>query len=93
MLVDDFALTFLANGYTTIVLQYALTDGVVVWRAWVICRDDHRKLLTAPTAMFILTIRALPSPLTNYIPRVILHSSHRRGNYRRQSVYNIPPCV
>ena len=36
--------------------QFVLTDGVVVWRAWVICRDEYRKLLTAPIVMLVLTM-------------------------------------
>ncbi|KAH9025928.1 hypothetical protein EDB84DRAFT_1273296 [Lactarius hengduanensis] len=35
---------------------YSLTDGVVVWRAWIICRDESRKLLRAPIVMLVLTM-------------------------------------
>ncbi|KAH8980070.1 hypothetical protein EDB92DRAFT_307367 [Lactarius akahatsu] len=38
------------------VINYALTDGVVVWRAWIICRDESRKLLIAPIVMLMLTM-------------------------------------
>ncbi|KAH9027371.1 hypothetical protein EDB85DRAFT_111259 [Lactarius pseudohatsudake] len=37
-------------------INYALTDGVVVWRAWVICRDEYRKLLRALIVMLVLTM-------------------------------------
>ncbi|KAI9456051.1 hypothetical protein BJY52DRAFT_1151321 [Lactarius psammicola] len=37
-------------------INYALTDGVVVWRAWIICRDESRKLLMAPIGMLVLTM-------------------------------------
>ncbi|KAH9052658.1 hypothetical protein EDB87DRAFT_1816244 [Lactarius vividus] len=37
-------------------INYSLTDGVVVWRAWIICRDESRKLLRAPIVMLVLTI-------------------------------------
>ncbi|KAI0258320.1 hypothetical protein BC834DRAFT_835840 [Gloeopeniophorella convolvens] len=30
-----------------VLVNYVLTDGVVVWRAWVLCNDDNRKLLVA----------------------------------------------
>ncbi|KAH9015144.1 hypothetical protein EDB83DRAFT_2520625 [Lactarius deliciosus] len=53
------ALLVLFNSLTAI--SYALTDGVVVWRAWVICRDECRKLLTAPIVMLILTMRTSSS--------------------------------
>ncbi|KAH9058881.1 hypothetical protein EDB83DRAFT_1008437 [Lactarius deliciosus] len=36
-------------------INYVLTDGVVVWRAWIICRDESRKLLRAPIVMLVLT--------------------------------------
>ncbi|KAH9025926.1 hypothetical protein EDB84DRAFT_1503464 [Lactarius hengduanensis] len=48
------SLLVLFNSLTAI--SYALTDGVVVWRAWVICRDEYRNLLTAPIVMLILTM-------------------------------------
>ncbi|KAI9456054.1 hypothetical protein BJY52DRAFT_609374 [Lactarius psammicola] len=37
-------------------INYSLTDGVVVWRAWVICRDECKKLLAAPIVMLVLTM-------------------------------------
>ncbi|KAI0295056.1 hypothetical protein B0F90DRAFT_1753383, partial [Multifurca ochricompacta] len=39
-----------------VVLNYVLTDGVVIWRAWVICRDEGKKLLVAAIVMFVLTM-------------------------------------
>ncbi|KAH9168528.1 hypothetical protein EDB89DRAFT_2202879 [Lactarius sanguifluus] len=53
------ALLVLFNSLTAI--SYALTDGVVVWRAWIICRDECRKLLRAPIVMLILTMRTSSS--------------------------------
>ncbi|KAI9456049.1 hypothetical protein BJY52DRAFT_608911 [Lactarius psammicola] len=38
------------------VINYALTDGVLVWRAWIICRDESRKLLTTLIGMLVLTM-------------------------------------
>ncbi|KAI9430480.1 hypothetical protein H4582DRAFT_2103756 [Lactarius indigo] len=48
------SLLVLFNSLTAI--SYALTDGVVVWRAWIICRDECGKLLTAPIVMLVLTM-------------------------------------
>ncbi|KAL0566707.1 hypothetical protein V5O48_015295, partial [Marasmius crinis-equi] len=31
-----------------ILINYALTDAVVLWRAWVLCSTDYRKLLYVP---------------------------------------------
>ena len=33
-----------------------LTDGVVVWRAWVLCRDGYSKSLIIPLMLLCLTI-------------------------------------
>ncbi|KAI9430481.1 hypothetical protein H4582DRAFT_1446335 [Lactarius indigo] len=45
---------FLFNALVPI--NNALIDGVVVWRAWVICRDECRKLLRAPIVTLVLAI-------------------------------------
>ncbi|KAH8980065.1 hypothetical protein EDB92DRAFT_1805959 [Lactarius akahatsu] len=37
-------------------INYSLTDGVVVWRAWIICRDESKKLLRVPIVMLVLTM-------------------------------------
>jgi len=37
-------------------MLYVLADGVVVWRAWKICRDEYRKLLIAPMVMLVLSM-------------------------------------
>ncbi|KAI9433157.1 hypothetical protein H4582DRAFT_1008422 [Lactarius indigo] len=44
-------------------INYALTDGVVVWRAWIICRDEYRKLLRAPIVMLVLTMFGVASTI------------------------------
>ncbi|KAJ7187864.1 hypothetical protein C8R46DRAFT_1171180 [Mycena filopes] len=36
-------------------LNYVLSDGIVVWRAWIICRRDHRKYLWITIFFLILT--------------------------------------
>ncbi len=51
-------LALIASGLT--IPQYVLTDGVVVWRAWVICRDESKKLLMAAIVMLILSMRTSP---------------------------------
>ncbi|PBL02981.1 hypothetical protein ARMGADRAFT_1024102 [Armillaria gallica] len=38
-----------------VLLNYVLTDGVVVWRAWVICRNEYRKSLILPLVFLCLT--------------------------------------
>ncbi|THU96103.1 hypothetical protein K435DRAFT_665107 [Dendrothele bispora CBS 962.96] len=37
--------TFLPMWSAIVLLNYVLTDGVVVWRAWVLCQDQSRKAL------------------------------------------------
>lgn len=36
-------------------LQYGITDGVVVWRAWVLCKDVSKKLLYGVVTLLGLT--------------------------------------
>ncbi|PAV21538.1 hypothetical protein PNOK_0149500 [Pyrrhoderma noxium] len=50
-----FSLFPLLNAIITI--NYFLSDGVVVWRAWVICRDSRVKMLTLPI-FFLLCLFA-----------------------------------
>ncbi|KAK0444380.1 hypothetical protein EV421DRAFT_2018673, partial [Armillaria borealis] len=39
-----------------VLLNYVLTDGVVVWRAWVICQDGYRRSLILPLGFLCLTL-------------------------------------
>ncbi|KAK0465917.1 uncharacterized protein EV420DRAFT_1508783 [Desarmillaria tabescens] len=39
-----------------VLLNYVLTDGIVVWRAWVICRDWYSKILILPLVFLCLTL-------------------------------------
>ncbi|TCD60802.1 hypothetical protein EIP91_009502 [Steccherinum ochraceum] len=50
-------------------INYVLTDGVVVWRAWVLCRDDSPRLLGA--CLFFLSL-ASTSVLTTIGVRIAL---------------------
>ncbi|KAK0491421.1 hypothetical protein IW261DRAFT_1437574 [Armillaria novae-zelandiae] len=38
-----------------VLLNYVLTDGVVVWRAWVLCHDEYSKSLILPLVFLCLT--------------------------------------
>ncbi|KAK0491422.1 hypothetical protein IW261DRAFT_1413728 [Armillaria novae-zelandiae] len=39
-----------------VLLNYVLTDGVVVWRAWVLCQDGYSKSLIIPLMFLCLTL-------------------------------------
>ncbi|KAJ7217756.1 hypothetical protein GGX14DRAFT_597785 [Mycena pura] len=45
-----------------VLINYCLSDGVVVWRAWVICLHDHRKYLWI--TVFFLAVTAITVALT-----------------------------
>ncbi|KAJ7723557.1 hypothetical protein B0H16DRAFT_339457 [Mycena metata] len=59
-------------------LNYVLSDGIVVWRAWIICRRDHRKYLWTTIVFLVLTaltvfltilfrlIGMIQSPIVNF---------------------------
>ncbi|KAK0461718.1 uncharacterized protein EV420DRAFT_1526815 [Desarmillaria tabescens] len=58
--LDDIASTYsvqqgmLMNAL--VLLNYVLTDGVVVWRAWVLCQDGYSKSLILPMVFLCLTL-------------------------------------
>ncbi len=37
--------------------QYVFADGVVVWRAWALCRQEYGKFLIVPIFFLVLTLR------------------------------------
>ncbi|THU96904.1 hypothetical protein K435DRAFT_890726 [Dendrothele bispora CBS 962.96] len=45
--------TFLPMWSAIVLLNYVLTDGVVVWRAWVLCQDQSRKALWFAIFFFV----------------------------------------
>ncbi|KAE9390780.1 hypothetical protein BT96DRAFT_832962, partial [Gymnopus androsaceus JB14] len=63
---------------------YILTDGVVVWRAWVICAADGRKALTMCLSMLSLATseqeKYLPLFPTNFLLRSLRHRHHRHSH-------------
>ncbi|THU80032.1 hypothetical protein K435DRAFT_768381 [Dendrothele bispora CBS 962.96] len=54
-------------------VNYVLTDGVVVWRAWVLCHDENRKALFVP--MFLLCCTGATTFATIGI-RITLSAAH-----------------
>ncbi|PBL02983.1 hypothetical protein ARMGADRAFT_1058229 [Armillaria gallica] len=42
-----------------VLLNYVLTDGVVVWRAWVLCQDGYSKSLIIPLMFLCLTLLSI----------------------------------
>ena len=46
---------FVRGTYAKYCLQYVLTDGVVIWRAWVLCFDDYPKTLILNCCLLGLT--------------------------------------
>ncbi|KAK0230367.1 hypothetical protein IW262DRAFT_397172 [Armillaria fumosa] len=71
-----------------VLVNYVLTDGVVVWRAWVICRVDYSKSLILPLVFLCLTflsvlttigLRVAITILVNTQHVVIPHKGIDRG--------------
>ncbi|KAH9052661.1 hypothetical protein EDB87DRAFT_1570159, partial [Lactarius vividus] len=76
----------------------ALTDGVVVWRAWVICHESHdirvdecRKLLAAPIVMLGLMTRTSSSSFTISSPMSGLLASRSHSNHWCQNIHKHRP--
>ncbi|KAL5525814.1 hypothetical protein ACEPAG_7151 [Sanghuangporus baumii] len=38
-----------------LLINYVLTDGIVVWRAWVLCKDGSKKILMVPLFLLFCT--------------------------------------
>ncbi|KAH9015148.1 hypothetical protein EDB83DRAFT_2224576, partial [Lactarius deliciosus] len=68
------------------VINYALTDGVVVWRAWVICRVESRKLLIASIVMLVLTMLGVAATICVRVFIIIDPVSH---NNRLTTAINV----
>ncbi|KAJ7693353.1 hypothetical protein B0H17DRAFT_500069 [Mycena rosella] len=46
-----------------ILVNYVLSDGIVIWRAWVICARDHRKYIYISIAFFLFTATIVPATI------------------------------
>lgn len=68
------------------VINYSLTDGVVVWRAWVICRDESRKLLAAPIVMLVLTMLSVVATIG---VRIFMNFHPVNGQNRLAATINV----
>jgi hypothetical protein len=44
-----------------LLIQYIITDGVIVWRAWVLCSDHSKIVLMIPVVMLAINTGALSS--------------------------------
>jgi hypothetical protein len=53
----SFPLLSICIHYLTMISQFVLSDGVVVWRAWVISHRDLRKYLWVTMGFLVLTAR------------------------------------
>ncbi|KAK7433472.1 hypothetical protein VKT23_015480 [Stygiomarasmius scandens] len=67
---------FLPMWNAIILLNYVLTDGVVVWRAWVLCQDYSRKFLYL--AIFFLICSAF-SVTATIIIRLLLYTTEENS--------------
>ncbi|THU80954.1 hypothetical protein K435DRAFT_938502, partial [Dendrothele bispora CBS 962.96] len=70
---QDDQFNFLPMWSAIVLLNYVITDGVVVWRAWTLCQDESRKVLYS--AIFFLICDSL-SVLATIILRLLLYINH-----------------
>ncbi|KAJ7141413.1 hypothetical protein C8R44DRAFT_763377 [Mycena epipterygia] len=54
-----------------VLINYALSDGIVVWRAWIICSRDHRKFLYLSIVFLILTAMSITATIALRIGTVV----------------------
>ncbi|KAK0243186.1 hypothetical protein EDD85DRAFT_900395 [Armillaria nabsnona] len=60
-----------------VLLNYVLTDGVVVWRAWVICQDEYSKMLILPLAFLCLTFLSVLITIGLRVAETVLYDTQQ----------------
>jgi len=63
-----------------ILLNYIITDAVVVWRAWVLCKDDHPKLLLLPMIALGFTTISVIGTIVIRVTLIALQVTGRTDN-------------
>ncbi|KAK0243211.1 hypothetical protein EDD85DRAFT_761205 [Armillaria nabsnona] len=58
-----------------VLLNYVLTDGVVVWRAWVLCQDGYSKSLIIPLMFLCLTLLSVLATIGLRIAMAVLNDT------------------
>ncbi|KAF9055393.1 hypothetical protein BDZ89DRAFT_1055985 [Hymenopellis radicata] len=72
-----------------ILINYVLTDGVVVWRAWILCGQDltYRRLLWIPISFLIFTVFSV---LTTIVIRIVICARPAPDIYAPSSLTTVP---
>lgn len=66
---------------SVILINYMVTDGIVVWRAWVLCRRNSGRLLYIPVFLWILACLAM---LATLVLRVVITTVRVRIDYDKE---------
>ncbi|EJD54813.1 hypothetical protein AURDEDRAFT_179871 [Auricularia subglabra TFB-10046 SS5] len=62
-----------------ILINYVITDGVVVWRAWVLCRSDNGRLLYLPLLFLCLTSISVAATIVIRIAITVIRANNGYG--------------
>ncbi|EJD37084.1 hypothetical protein AURDEDRAFT_173841 [Auricularia subglabra TFB-10046 SS5] len=75
-----------------ILINYAVTDGIVVWRAWVLCRRDSGRLLYIPLALWCLACLSMAATLAMRLAITIVrvHNDYKMEPAQLTIGINIP---
>ncbi|KAF9030382.1 hypothetical protein BDP27DRAFT_1306196 [Rhodocollybia butyracea] len=79
--MDRFPLVPLISAIALV--NYILTDGVVVWRAWVLCNDSSSRALKIPMAMLCCLFMSVTATI---VIRILLTSPAGNNNARLNAV-------
>ncbi|KAL5525816.1 hypothetical protein ACEPAG_7153 [Sanghuangporus baumii] len=55
-----------------LLINYVLTDGVVVWRAWVLCKDGSKKILMVPLFWLFCTFLSVLATIAIRVTMLVI---------------------
>ncbi|KAJ7072003.1 hypothetical protein C8F01DRAFT_223801 [Mycena amicta] len=66
-----------------VLINFVVSDGIVIWRAWVICRRNHRIYLLIPTAFLLFTAATTGGLITLRTIDIVSPGSISRAPFTR----------
>ncbi|KAJ7072004.1 hypothetical protein C8F01DRAFT_1243100 [Mycena amicta] len=66
-----------------VVVNFVLSDGIVAWRSWMICRRDFGALLFVPLTFLLFTILLFISLVALQIPAIVSESLRSSQSFMR----------
>ncbi|KZV84723.1 hypothetical protein EXIGLDRAFT_278873 [Exidia glandulosa HHB12029] len=67
---------FSTLAHAVVLINCVLTDAVIVWRAWILCSDDSRRILYLPCVFLFLTSLSVASTIAARIIIIAYRMTH-----------------